>query len=97
MVRYTVAFANQKGGVGKTTSCVNVAAAVASLGYRVLLVDCDPQGNTTSGLGMAVEDKSVYEVLMGRIQMRDLVEMTDFKNLAIAGSDIRLAGAELEL
>jgi len=63
----------------------------------VLIVDLDPQGNTTSGLGMAVEEASVYEVLMGRIQMRDLVEKTDFRNLWIAGSDIRLAGAELEL
>jgi len=67
------------------------------MGQRVLIVDLDPQGNTTSGLGMAVEEASVYEVLMGRIQMRDLVEKTDFRNLWIAGSDIRLAGAELEL
>ncbi len=92
-----ISIINQKGGVGKTTTAVNLSALMADMGQRVLVVDLDPQGNTTSGLGMAVEDASVYEVLMGRIQMRDLVEKTDFKNLSIAGSDIRLAGAELEL
>ena len=92
-----ISIINQKGGVGKTTTAVNLSALMADMGQRVLVVDLDPQGNTTSGLGMAVEDNSVYEVLMGRIQMRDLVEKTDFKNLSIAGSDIRLAGAELEL
>ena len=92
-----ISIINQKGGVGKTTTAVNLSALMADMGQRVLIVDLDPQGNTTSGLGMAVEDNSVYEVLMGRIQMRDLVEKTDFRNLWIAGSDIRLAGAELEL
>ena len=92
-----ISIINQKGGVGKTTTAVNLSALMADMGQRVLIVDLDPQGNTTSGLGMAVEDASVYEVLMGRIQMRDLVEKTDFKNLSIAGSDIRLAGAELEM
>ena len=92
-----ISIINQKGGVGKTTTAVNLSALMADMGQRVLIVDLDPQGNTTSGLGMAVEDHSVYEVLMGRIQMRDLVEKTDFRNLWIAGSDIRLAGAELEL
>jgi len=93
----TISIINQKGGVGKTTTAVNLSALMADMGQRVLLVDLDPQGNTTSGLGMAVEDDSVYEVLMGRVQMKELVEKTDFKNLSIAGSDIRLAGAELEL
>lgn len=93
----TISIINQKGGVGKTTTAVNLSAILADMGQRVLIIDLDPQGNTTSGLGMAVEDKSVYEVLMGRIQMKELVEKTDFKNLSIAGSDIRLAGAELEL
>ena len=92
-----ISIINQKGGVGKTTTAVNLSALMADMGQRVLIVDLDPQGNTTSGLGMAVEEASVYEVLMGRIQMRDLVEKTDFRNLWIAGSDIRLAGAELEL
>ncbi len=92
-----ISIINQKGGVGKTTTAVNLSALMADMGQRVLIIDLDPQGNTTSGLGMAVEDQSVYEVLMGRIQMKDLVEKTDFKNLSIAGSDIRLSGAELEL
>ena len=93
----TISIINQKGGVGKTTTAINLSALVADMGQRVLIVDLDPQGNTTSGLGMAVEDVSVYEVLMGRAQMKELVEKTDFKNRSIAGSDIRLAGAELEL
>ncbi len=93
----TISIINQKGGVGKTTTAVNLSALMADMGQRVLIVDLDPQGNTTSGLGMAVEDKSVYEVLMGRVQMKELVEKTGFRNLSIAGSDIRLAGAELEL
>ena len=92
-----ISIINQKGGVGKTTTAVNLSALMADMGQRVLLVDLDPQGNATSGIGMAVEDKSMYEVLLGRVQMKDLVEKTEFKNLSVAGSDIRLAGAELEL
>ena len=92
-----ISIINQKGGVGKTTTAVNLSAIMADMGQRVLLIDLDPQGNTTSGLGMAVEEKSIYEVLMGRVRMKDLVEKTDFRNLSIAGSDIRLANAELEL
>ncbi len=93
----TISIINQKGGVGKTTTAINLSALMADMGQRVLLVDLDPQGNSTSGLGMAVEEKSVYEVLMGRVRMQELVEKTDFKNLSIAGGDIRLAGAELEM
>ena len=93
----TISIINQKGGVGKTTTAVNLSALMADMGQRVLLVDLDPQGNTTSGIGMAVEDVSVYEVLMGRVQMKALVEKTDFKNLTVAGSDIRLADAALQL
>ena len=92
-----IAITNQKGGVGKTTTSVNLSAIVADMGKKVLVVDLDPQGNTTSGLGEAVEDVSVYEALMGRITMKECIVETEFKNLSIAGSDIRLAGAELEL
>ena len=92
-----VAVANQKGGVGKTTTAVNLSSCVAALGKKVLIVDLDPQGNTTSGLGMEVDDKSIYEVIMGRMKLTDVMEETEFKNLSIAGSDVRLANAELEL
>ena len=92
-----IAIANQKGGVGKTTTSVNLTAILADMGQRVLAVDLDPQGNTTSGLGMTVEDKSVYEAVMGRIGLKEAVQRTDIPGLDLVGADIRLAGAELEL
>ena len=92
-----IAIANQKGGVGKTTTSVNLTAILADMGQRVLAVDLDPQGNTTSGLGMTVEDKSVYEAVMGRIGLKEAVPHTDIPGLDLVGADIRLAGAELEL
>ena len=92
-----IAIANQKGGVGKTTPSVNLTAILADMGQRVLAVDLDPQGNTTSGLGMTVEDKSVYEAVMGRIGLKEAVQHTDIPGLDLVGADIRLAGAELEL
>jgi len=92
-----IAITNQKGGVGKTTTSVNLTAILADMGQRVLVIDLDPQGNTTSGLGMEAGEKSIYEVIMGRLTMKEAVQKTEWKNLSIVGSDIRLAGAELEL
>ena len=93
----TIAITNQKGGVGKTTTAVNLTAILADMGQRVLVVDLDPQGNTTSGLGCAAGEKSVYEALMGRIPFRECLQQTMVEGLTLAGADIRLAGAELEL
>ena len=93
----TIAITNQKGGVGKTTTAVNLTAILADMGQRVLVVDLDPQGNTTSGLGCEAGEKSVYEALMGRIPFRECLQQTMVKGLTLAGADIRLAGAELEL
>ena len=93
-----IAIANQKGGVGKTTTSVNLAACLAEAGKSVLMVDLDPQGNTTSGLGRTVgERNSVYDAMMGRARMEDCIQKTEQKKLKLIGSDIRLAGAEVEL
>ena len=93
-----IAIANQKGGVGKTTTAVNLSACLAELGKKTLMVDLDPQGNTTSGLGCRVkEDNSIYDALMGRARIEDCIQKTDVKKLKLIGSDIRLAGAEVEL
>ena len=94
-----IAFSNQKGGVGKTTSCVNIAAALGKAGYRVLLVDLDPQGNTTSGIGIAKKSikSTIYEVLLGEVPANEAVIVTKFKNLSVIPSTVDLAGAELEL
>ena len=92
-----IAFANQKGGVGKTTSAVNVAAGVASLGKRVLLCDFDPQGNASSGVGVEKSgDKTIYDVLMGENPYEALVK-TEFENLDCIPASMSLAGAELEI
>ena len=93
-----IAITNQKGGVGKTTTAVNLSAMLADSGKQVLMVDLDPQGNTTSGLGCTVKNgDSVYDALMGRSNIRDCIQKTAVKKLRLAGSDIRLAGAEVEL
>lgn len=92
-----IAFANQKGGVGKTTSAVNIAAGVASLGKRVLLCDFDPQGNASSGVGVEKNaDKTVYDILMGANPYEALVK-TNFENLDCIPASVSLAGAELEI
>lgn len=94
-----IAFANQKGGVGKTTSAVNVAAAIAYLGHRVLLCDLDPQGNSTSGVG--INKKTVryssYEALLGQCTPDAAVVETKWENLSLMPSTINLVGAEIEL
>ena len=94
-----VSFSNQKGGVGKTTSCVNIAAQIANKGKKVLLIDMDPQGNATSGLGLAKSKikSTIYDVIIGRCGIEDVIIKTRFKNLSVVPATIDLAGAELEL
>ncbi|MCI5545763.1 MAG: AAA family ATPase [Clostridiales bacterium] len=92
-----IAVSNQKGGVGKTTTSVNLAACVAEKGKRVLLVDIDPQGNASSGLGVAERTPSVYDVLLGEESAGAAVRKTEFDNLSVLPSDMALAGAEIEL
>lgn len=94
-----VAFSNQKGGVGKTTTCVNMSAYLAQKGYKVLIVDFDPQGNATSGLGYAKSEvkTSVYNVLIDEIPTEQAVIKTKIENLDILPATIDLAAAEVEL
>jgi len=94
-----MAIANQKGGVGKTTTSVNLGASLAELGYRVLVVDLDPQGNATTGLGVNARELggSIYDVIMNDAPVEDCVEPTSLKNLFVAPATIDLAGAEIEL
>jgi chromosome partitioning protein len=94
-----MAVANQKGGVGKTTTAVNLGAGLAEIGFRVLVVDLDPQGNATTGLGIDGRsfELSMYDVLMRDSKLEDAVEPTSMKNLFVAPATIDLAGAEIEL
>ena len=93
-----VAIANQKGGVGKTTTAINLSACLAQRGVRVLLLDLDPQGNATSGLGIAQEDGgSLYPALVSNIEAKKLIRSTRLPNLSIIRSHQELAGCEIEL
>lgn len=94
-----IAIANQKGGVGKTTTSVNLGACLAEMGKRVLVVDIDPQGNTTSGLGIdkKMVDKCVYDVLIGGAPVKQVLQPTRLPHLQVAPSTLDLAGAEIEL
>ena len=94
-----IAVANQKGGVGKTTTAVNLSAAMGERGHKTLLVDIDPQGNASSGVGIDRRSvpKSTYELLIGEAGAKEALVQTQFPNLTILPSSLNLAGAELEL
>jgi chromosome partitioning protein len=94
-----IAVSNQKGGVGKTTTCINLAASMAILGKDVLLIDFDPQANTTSGLGLVPNecDRNIYQALIGHIDIKEIIHPTPVKKLKLIPANINLTGAEVEL
>lgn len=92
-----IAIANQKGGVGKTSTAINLSASIAAAEFRTLLIDIDPQANSSSGLGVEKNDPSVYEVLMGIEDIEDSIQSTYMPFLDIIPSTINLVGAEVEL
>ena len=94
-----IAVANQKGGVGKTTTAINLSAALAEAGKQVLTIDIDPQGNTTSGLGVDKNsvDTTIYNLILGECSIEETVIVSDFDNLYLIPSNVDLAAAEIEL
>lgn len=94
-----IAFVNQKGGVGKTTSSINLSASLGLLGKKTLLVDLDPQGNSTTGVGISKSEleSSIYELLIDKVNVKDVIVKTRFKNLYTIPASINLAGVDMEL
>src|SRR5690554_2536959 len=99
LVGKIISLVNQKGGVGKTTTSINLAASLGALGKLVLLIDLDPQGNSTTGVGIdkGIINKSIYDVLIDEADIKDVVVKTAFRNLYLIPATINLAGVDLEL
>jgi len=92
-----ITIANQKGGVGKTTTAINLSAGVAMLGKKVLVVDFDPQGNLSSGFGIKKDSNTIYEVIMNKISIKDAIVKTNIENCSLIPANINLTGAGVEL